>query len=100
MGNESEAAKIKAEREAEGQSQAITLMANAQANAIETIANELNKPGGTEAAQLALARDYVQMYGEMGSRSNTMFFNQNAGDVTSLLVQAAAAMKTTSDNKK
>lgn len=97
--NESEAAKIKAEREAEGQSQAITLMANAQANAIETIANELNKPGGTEAAQLALARDYVQMYGEMGSRSNTMFFNQNAGDVTSLLVQAAAAMKT-SDNKK
>lgn len=98
--NESEAAKIKAEREAEGQSQAIFLMANAQAKAIETIAKELRKPGGAEAAQLALAKEYVDMYGEMGSKSNTMFFNQNAGDVTSLLVQAAAAVNASSSSDK
>ena len=98
--NESEAAKIKALREAEGQSEAIRIMAEAQAKAIETIAKELEKPGGSEAAKLALAREYVEMYGEMGQKSNTMFFNQNAGDVTSLLVQAAAAVSSTSKDVK
>jgi len=90
--NESEAARIKSIREAEGTAQAVLLMAKAQATAIEVIAQELEKAGGSEAAKLALAQDYVKMYGEMGSKSNTMFFNQNAGDVTSLLVQAAAAV--------
>jgi regulator of protease activity HflC (stomatin/prohibitin superfamily) len=90
--NESEAARIKSIREAEGTAQAVLLMAKAQATAIEVIAQELKKAGGSEAAKLALAQDYVKMYGEMGSKSNTMFFNQNAGDVTSLLVQAAAAV--------
>ena len=32
----------------------------------------------------------------MGKNSNTMFFNQNVGDVTSLLVQAAAAVSASS----
>jgi len=46
-----------------------------------------------DAAKLKLASEYVNMYGEMGSKSNTMFFNQNAGDVNSLLAQAAAAVQ-------
>ncbi len=95
--NEAEAAKIKAVREAEGEASAMIMLAKAQAEAIETIANEISKPGGAEAAKLALAQDYVQMYGEMGSKSNTMFFNQNAGDVTSLLVQAASAVSATNN---
>merc|ERR1740117_409986 len=64
----------------------------AQAEAIQKIAAELQKEGGEKAAQLALAQDYVSMYGEMGAKSNTMFFNQNPGDVTSMLVQAASAL--------
>mmetsp|Transcript_16388 Transcript_16388/g.20023 ORF Transcript_16388/g.20023 Transcript_16388/m.20023 type:complete len:397 (+) Transcript_16388:112-1302(+) len=98
--NEAEAAKIKSMREAEGESEAMRLKAHAQADAIATIATQLQKEGGTEAAKLALAHNYVEMYGEMGSKSNTMFFNQNAGDVTSLLVQAAAAVNTASSNNK
>ena len=95
--NEAEAAKIKAVREAEGEAEAMLMMSKAQAAAIETIAKEMSKPGGAEAAKLALAQDYVQMYGEIGSKSNTMFFNQNAGDVTSLLVQAASAVNATNN---
>ena len=90
--NEASAGKTKAVLEAEGAAQAVKIMAEAQAEAIQKIATELGKPGGEEAARLALARDYVAMYGEMGSNSNTMFFNQNAGDVSSLMVQAVAAM--------
>jgi regulator of protease activity HflC (stomatin/prohibitin superfamily) len=92
--NEAEAAKIKAMREAEGQAEATLLTAKAQASAIAMIAKELEKEGGADAAKLALAQNYVEMYGEMGSKSNTMFFNEKAGDVTSLLAQAAAAVNT------
>ncbi len=72
------------------------IRAGAQAEGIRAIAEELQGEGGQEAAKLALAQSYVEMYGEMGSKSNTMFFNQSAGDVTSLLVQAAAAVSSTS----
>jgi regulator of protease activity HflC (stomatin/prohibitin superfamily) len=90
--NEAQATKTRSILEAEGESQAMIINALAQAEAIQKIAAELQKEGGEKAAQLALAQDYVSMYGEMGAKSNTMFFNQNPGDVTSMLVQAASAL--------
>lgn len=91
--NEAAAAKTKAILEAEGASEAVRIQAEAQAEAIQKIAAELQKPGGEDSARLALAKEYVNMYGEMGSKSNTMFFNQNgAGDISALLAQAVAAM--------
>ena len=91
--NEAEAFKTRAVLEAQGEAEATMLKAQAQADAIAKIAKELQKEGGMDAAKLNLASEYVNMYGEMGSKSNTMFFNQNAGDVNSLLVQAAAAVQ-------
>lgn len=96
--NEAEASKTRTILEAEAESQAIRLQADAQAEAIAKISAELNKAGGEKAAKLALAREYVEMYGEMGSKSNTMFFNQSAGDINSLLVQAASAITTAVPN--
>jgi len=91
--NEADATKTQLLKEAEGRSEAIQLMAEAQAQALAKIAAELQKPGGADAAQLALARDYVAMYGEMGKESNTMIFNDRPAHMTSLLTQAVAAMK-------
>eukprot|EP00560_Eucampia_antarctica_P000548 CAMPEP_0197833912 /NCGR_PEP_ID=MMETSP1437-20131217/20532_1 /TAXON_ID=49252 ORGANISM="Eucampia antarctica, Strain CCMP1452" /NCGR_SAMPLE_ID=MMETSP1437 /ASSEMBLY_ACC=CAM_ASM_001096 /LENGTH=396 /DNA_ID=CAMNT_0043438239 /DNA_START=123 /DNA_END=1313 /DNA_ORIENTATION=+ len=91
--NEAEAEKIKLEREAEGEATAVKARAAAQAQAIAMIAAELQKDGGAEAAKLALAKDYVQMYGEMGSKSNTMMFSDRPADMKSLLAQAAMAIK-------
>eukprot|EP00584_Thalassiosira_punctigera_P009342 CAMPEP_0172537194 /NCGR_PEP_ID=MMETSP1067-20121228/8844_1 /TAXON_ID=265564 ORGANISM="Thalassiosira punctigera, Strain Tpunct2005C2" /NCGR_SAMPLE_ID=MMETSP1067 /ASSEMBLY_ACC=CAM_ASM_000444 /LENGTH=421 /DNA_ID=CAMNT_0013322441 /DNA_START=137 /DNA_END=1402 /DNA_ORIENTATION=- len=92
--NEAEAEKLKILREAEGNAEAMKVQAMAQAEAIEAIAEKLNKTGGHEAAALALAKEYVKMYGEMGSKSNTMFFQEGgAGNANSLVVQALASMK-------
>jgi regulator of protease activity HflC (stomatin/prohibitin superfamily) len=91
--NEAEASKIKSVREAEGEAAATLLRAQAQAEAIARIASELQKPGGEDAARLALAKDYVQMYGEMGSKSNTMMFSDRPADMKSLLAQAAMTLK-------
>jgi regulator of protease activity HflC (stomatin/prohibitin superfamily) len=91
--NEAEASKSKILLEAEAQASAVRMTAAAQAIAIREIATELNRSGGEQAAQLALARDYVQMYGEMGKQSNTILFNDRPADVNALLVQAVTAIK-------
>ena len=91
--NEAEAEKLHILRVAEGKAEAMKIQALAQAEAIEKIAEQLGKDGGHEAAALALAKEYVKMYGEMGSKSNTMFFQESAGNAQSLVVQALASMK-------
>jgi len=92
--NEAEATKQRILLEAEGQAEAIRLTAKAQSEALEMIAQQINKVGGAEAARLALAREYVSMYGEMGSKSNTIMFNDKPADVNALLSQAVVAMQT------
>jgi len=89
--NEAMATKSRLVMEAEGEAEAIKTKAEAQAFAIEKIAVEFLKEGGKDAARLALAQDYVRMYGEMGSKSNTMLFNDRPADMTNLIAQAAAA---------
>jgi regulator of protease activity HflC (stomatin/prohibitin superfamily) len=94
--NEAKADKQRILLEAQGQAEAIRLTAQAQAEALELIANQINQKGGNEAARLALAKEYVSMYGEMGSKSNTIMFNDKPADVNALLSQAVVAMQTAS----
>lgn len=91
--NEAEAAKVRILLEAEAQATAIRMTAEARADALAAIASELLKPGGEEAARLALAQEYVNMYGEMGSKSNTIMFNDRPADVNNLMAQALATFK-------
>lgn len=95
--NEAEAEKSKIMMEAQGNAESIRLLAQSQAEALRAISAELNKTGGREAAQLALAREYVNMYGEMGKQSNTILFNDRPADVNALLTQAVTAMQATAD---
>jgi regulator of protease activity HflC (stomatin/prohibitin superfamily) len=99
MRNEAEAAKIMSIRVAEGQAEAIRQTAQAHAEALRMIAAELEKPGGMDAAKLALAQNYVEMYGEMGKESNTMIFNDRPADVSSLMAQAVTAMNAVAPQK-
>ena len=95
--NESEGYKTKILLEAQGQAEAIRLTADAQAQALRLISTELQKPGGQEAARLALAKEYVTMYGEMGKQSNTILFNERPADVSALMAQAMTAMRVVGD---
>jgi regulator of protease activity HflC (stomatin/prohibitin superfamily) len=96
--NEAEAEKTKILKEAQGNAEAVRLAAAAQAEAIQAISKELQKPGGAEAARLALAREYVGMYGEMGKQSNTILFNDRPADVSALLAQAMVTLKVVGDS--
>merc|ERR1712071_335673 len=98
--NEAEAARTKLELEAEGEARAMQVKAQAQAQAIKLIADQITGSGGAEAAKLALAQDYVKMFGEMGSKSNTMMFNDRPADVNALLAQAALAISSSANGGK
>jgi len=96
--NEAEATKTKFQLEAQGEANSIRLKAEAQAEEIKLISQQIQQPGGLEAAKMALAKEYVEMYGEMGSKSNTMLFNERPADVNALLAQAALAISSASES--
>jgi len=96
--NEAEASKILILREAEADAESIRVKAEAQAEAIKIVAEQLQLVGGEKAANLALAREYVTMYGEMGSKSNTLMFNERPADMNALLSQAALALGAVTNN--
>ncbi len=90
--NESEGDRIRIENEARAAAEAVRLKAEANAKAVETVAAALAIKNGKEAAQLAVAREYIQMYGKIGEKSNTMMLGENTGSVTGLMAQAAVAL--------
>jgi len=79
--------------EAEGEAAATRLRAEAQADALRIIAAALGTKQGGDAAVLALAKEYVAIYGEMGAKSNTMLFAERPGDTGALIAQATAVLQ-------
>lgn len=100
----SEGEKIRLTNEAEGEAQVIERVANAKAKAISIIAKALSEAGAPEAARLNVAEKYIQMYSDIGQKSNTMIFSNQPGDVNALFSQAAAVvantMKTSNEGAK
>ncbi len=91
--NEAEARKQQYILEGEGEAKAIRLKAEAFAESIRVVAQSLGEEKGQDAAKVQIAKDYINMYGLMGSQSNTMVFSERPGDVNALLAQAALALK-------
>ncbi|HKW74624.1 MAG TPA: band-7 C-terminal domain-containing protein, partial [Terriglobales bacterium] len=73
---------------ATGQAQAIELVAKATANAIQTIAETVSKPGGIEALQLQVAKDYVSEFGNIAKESTTILLPANMADLGGLVETA------------
>lgn len=93
--NESEGNRIRVENEARADAEAVRLKAEAESNALQTIADALKSENGKEAAQLAVARDYIDMYSKMGASSNTIMVSEKAADVNTLMTQAGLALLST-----
>lgn len=79
--------------EAEGEALAINQKAIAHAEAIKCVASVLSQEEASTAAHLNMAREYIAMYGDIGQKSNTMFFSDKPADVNALMAQAATVFK-------
>jgi regulator of protease activity HflC (stomatin/prohibitin superfamily) len=87
----SEAKKQQQINEAEGEAAAILSVAQATAEGIRLVANSIGTPGGFEAVQLRVAEQYVQEFGQIAQKGNTLVVPANIADVASMI---ALAMRT------
>lgn len=93
----SEGEKMRLINEAEGQAQEILKMAEATAEGIRSVAAALSEPGGEEAANLEVAKKYLDQFGKLAKENNTMILPANLADVSSMV---ATVMTTLAHTKK
>ena len=95
--NLSEAEKQKQINEAEGKAREITLIAQATADGLRSIAEAINQPSGIDAVNLRVAEQYVREFGELARTNNTLILPSNLGDIGSLV---GTVMKTVESIRK
>lgn len=93
----SEGEKIKRINEAEGRAQEILRVAEATAEGIGKVAAALSSPGGEQAANLEVAKKYLDEFGKLAKENNTMIIPSNLADLSGML---ATAMSTLEHSKK
>jgi regulator of protease activity HflC (stomatin/prohibitin superfamily) len=84
----SEANMIEEMNIAKGEAFAITTKAEAQANAIRKIAEALNSVGGDRAIVYRIAESYIENFGKLAQRGNTIIIPANVNDTVSMVTQA------------
>lgn len=94
----SEGEKIRRINEADGRAQEILRVAAATAEGIRKVAESLDAPGGTDAANLEVAKNYLEQFGKMAKENNTMIVPSNMTDITSMIATAMSTLKHV-DNK-
>jgi len=93
----SEGEKMRRINEAEGQAQEILKVAEATAEGIRRVAESLSAPGGQDAANLEVAKKYLDQFGKLAKENNTMILPANLTDVSSMV---ATVMTTLEHTKK
>ncbi len=78
---------------AEGEAQAIALVAEATAKAIATIGAAAREPGGLEALQMQLAKDYIEKWGNLAKASTSLVIPADLGNVGALVSTALAIVQ-------
>ena len=92
--NQSEGERQAAINRAQGEAEAILLVANATAQAISAIAQAASKEGGYEAINLKVAEQYVEAFGKLAQKGNTLILPSNLSDVAGLVGTAMSMVKT------
>lgn len=88
----SEGEKMKRINEAEGRAQEILRVAEANAEGIRRIAEALSAPGGQEAANLDVAKKYIEEFGKLAKENNTMIVPGNLTDISGMVATAMSTL--------
>lgn len=85
---QSEATRQQRVNEAQGAAEAILSIARATAEGLREVAEATRVPGGSEAVQLRLAEAYIQQFGALARKSNTLVVPASVADPASMLALA------------
>ena len=88
----SEGEKMKRINEADGRAQEILKVAEATADGLRSVAEALSSPGGHEAANLDVAKKYLDEFGKLAKENNTMIVPGNLTDVSTMVATAMSTL--------
>jgi len=91
----SEGEKTAAINRAQGEATAIRVIAEANAAGVRAVAEAIADKGGMDAANLKVATQYVDAFGLLANKSNTMIIPANAGDVAGFVATAMSVLERT-----
>ncbi len=95
----SEGDKTAAINRAQGEAARIQLIADATAAAIATVAAAVSAPGGMQAANLDVAKLYINAFAHLARTNNTLIIPSNVADVGALVASAMTVLnKVSTDN--
>ena len=77
-----------------GEAQAILAVASATAEGIRLVAQAIQSPGGVEATQLRVAVQYVEQFGHLAQKNNTVILPANVADVAAMVTTAMRVFRT------
>jgi regulator of protease activity HflC (stomatin/prohibitin superfamily) len=89
----SEARKQQQINEAEGQAAAILSVAQATGEGIRLVADAIQKPGGFEAVQLRVAEQYVEQFGHLAQKGNTLVVPADLSNVAGMIQMAMQSVR-------
>lgn len=95
----SEGEKMKRINEAEGRAQEILKVAEATAEGIRKVAESLSAPGGQDAANLEVAKKYLDEFGKLAKENNTMILPGSLTDVSAMVATAMSTLKHTGNKQ-
>lgn len=89
----SEGEKLKRINEAEGRAQEILRVAEATAQGIRMVAEAIDSAGGRDAANLEVAKKYLDEFGKLAKENNTMIIPGNLTDISGMIAAAMSTLK-------
>jgi regulator of protease activity HflC (stomatin/prohibitin superfamily) len=92
---ESEGEKQSAINRAQGEGTAIRVIAEANAAGVRAVAEAIIDKGGMEAANLKVAQQYIDAFGLLASKNNTLILPASAGDVAGMVATAMTVLDKT-----
>ena len=96
----SEADKAKQINEAEGKASAILSIAEATAEGIRQVAIAINQPGGSDAARLKVAEEYIKQMGQIAYDAKAIIVPSNLSDPSSMIASALSVWENVTNIKK
>ncbi|RYE13921.1 MAG: paraslipin, partial [Rickettsiales bacterium] len=94
----SEAALTDQINRAKGQAEALRLVAEANSQSIEIVANTINQTGGHEAVSMRIAEQYINAFRELAKESNTTIIPANVNDIRGMIAQVMTLFKSIDKN--
>jgi regulator of protease activity HflC (stomatin/prohibitin superfamily) len=92
---ESEGEKQSAINRAQGEGTAIRVIAEANAAGVRAVAEAITDKGGMEAANLKVAQQYIDAFGLLADKSNTLIIPANVADIASFVTTAMTVLDKT-----